>query len=133
MYLKAALGSERLIQSYRVVWGALRVEIVLLSLMEALLDVRTLFHNVVSVKSGLVTAEIFFYLHKGSQTTSSILQASGLPPSPTMDSRMTLTSPHLFLERGHVALTHNSNCILCTSTPSCNTYRVSFCICFLFH
>lgn len=62
MYLKAALGSERLIQSYRVVWGALSVEIVLLSLVEALLDVRTLFHNVVSVKSALVTAEIFFFI-----------------------------------------------------------------------
>lgn len=77
-YLKA-LGSEKEIQSCRVVWGALSVEILLLPLVEALLDVGTLFHSVVSVKPGSVTGEIFSYLHQGSQTTSSILQISGLP------------------------------------------------------
>lgn len=59
--------------------GALSVEMVLLSFVEVLPDVGTLFHSVGSVKSASVTREIFSYLHQGSQTTSSILQASGLP------------------------------------------------------
>lgn len=101
--LEAALGSERLIQSYRVVWGALNVEIVLLSLLEALLDVGSLLHSVDNVESDSVTGEIFSYLHQGSQTTSSKLL--DCPKAPLWIQGW-LSAVLTFLEGQHIVLMH---------------------------
>lgn len=65
-----------------------------------------MFHKVVSIKTGSVTDEILSYLHQGSQTTSSILQASGLPSSPPWIQGRLLArlSPHLSRKEIRVAL-----------------------------